>query len=52
MKKNIEQSNSIENVLIAAKVNALNKIYIPKDIKKKYKFVVNKKTKQTVIEKR
>jgi len=52
MKKNsnpIEPLNSIEDVLNAAKLVALEKIYIPENIREKYVFVLDKKTNKTVI---
>lgn len=46
----VEPLNSIEDVLNAAKEIAYSKIYIPENIKKKYKFTINKKTKECLIE--
>ncbi|MFA6524117.1 MAG: hypothetical protein WC264_00280 [Candidatus Paceibacterota bacterium] len=46
----VEPLNSIEDVLFEARKAAFNKMYIPENIKKKYNFIINEKTKKTIIE--
>ncbi len=50
--KPAETLNSIQDVLNAAKIAALGKIWIPENIKEKYVFVLDKKSNRTVIEKK